>query len=387
MSTSHEDESAAMSEPEKSPKAPTQAGPDECIICHDTITVSCHIQPCAHRHFDFLCVATWLFENPACPICRTPAQRLVRDATGESISNFRSSDPTLQIRSSSPSSSTRPSRRQQLPRQSWPASVRRPRPRHRNLSRESAHGFSSASNSGSSNTSDSAIRQREEVYLHNRYSMHVGTNRASHYREITPQSFQDEQLVSRARMFMRRELRVFSFLRPESNAGPDDAAGHRRLQNAEFLLEYIIAILKTVDMMGSAGQAEDMLSDFLGRDNTKLFLHELRAWLRSPYTRLEDWDRAVQYEGDPRLKAQRSSRDDRRRIMSDCMDHHERAMSEGDRERARDRVSRDAPGRKRLPRARTVDTYRPSKRRFVRQEDDDGRRRDHDSNEPSRTRQ
>ena len=38
-----------------------------------------------------------------------------------------------------------------------------------------------------------------------------------------------------------------------------------------------------------------MLQDFLGRDNTRLFLHELKAWLRSPYT-LEDWDRHVQYD-------------------------------------------------------------------------------------------
>ena len=67
----------------------------------------------------------------------------------------------------------------------------------------------------------------------------------------------------------------------------------RRANNAEFLLEYIIAILKTVDIKGN--QAEDMLQEFLGRDNTRLFLHELKAWLRSPYMTLEDWDRHVQY--------------------------------------------------------------------------------------------
>ena len=38
-----------------------------------------------------------------------------------------------------------------------------------------------------------------------------------------------------------------------------------------------------------------MLQEFLGRDNARLFLHELGAWLRSPYTKLEDWDRHVQY--------------------------------------------------------------------------------------------
>ncbi|UKZ76264.1 hypothetical protein TrVFT333_003963 [Trichoderma virens FT-333] len=117
----------------------------------------------------------------------------------------------------------------------------------------------------------------------------------------------DEALVSRARMWIRRELRVFSFLNADesgpapstSRSGSGDVAqaqARRRANNAEFLLEYLIAILKTVDIMGSAGQAEDMLSEFLGRDNARLFLHELRSWLRSPFTKLEDWDRAVQYD-------------------------------------------------------------------------------------------
>ena len=71
----------------------------------------------------------------------------------------------------------------------------------------------------------------------------------------------------------------------------------KRASNAEFLLEYIIAILKTVDIKGAGGQAEDMLQEFLGREKTRLFLHELRAWLRSPYKSIEDWDRHVQYAG------------------------------------------------------------------------------------------
>ena len=74
-----------------------------------------------------------------------------------------------------------------------------------------------------------------------------------------------------------------------------DPITSRRAKNAEFLLEYIVAILKSVDVKGSGGQAEEMLQEFLGRENTQLFLHELRAWLRSPYTSLDDWDRAVQY--------------------------------------------------------------------------------------------
>lgn len=144
------------------------------------------------------------------------------------------------------------------------------------------------------------VARRRQIYREGLYSQRVGTNRLSQYREITPQLFnQDETLVSRARKWIRRELHVFEFLNP-SNTGDGIDFSHgstrRRANNAEFLLEYIIAILRTVDIKGSGGQAEDLLQEFIGRHNTRLFLHELHAWLRSPYNSLEDWDRAVQYD-------------------------------------------------------------------------------------------
>lgn len=158
---------------------------------------------------------------------------------------------------------------------------------------------------------DDPLERRRNVYRNQTYSMRVGSNRLSQYRELTPQLFdRDEGLVSRARKWIRRELRVFSFLNPESEEEERTShqvsrPGHQRLEsrranNAEFLLEYVIAILRTVDLKGSAGQAEELLRDFIGRENARLFLHELQAWLRSPYNSLEDWDRHVQYPDTPR---------------------------------------------------------------------------------------
>jgi hypothetical protein len=79
-----------------------------------------------------------------------------------------------------------------------------------------------------------------------------------------------------------------------------------------------VAILKTVDIQGSGGQAEEMLQEFLGRENTRLFLHEMRAWLRSPFTNLEDWDRNVQYNepGDGKDVDNRPPREEPRREYS-----------------------------------------------------------------------
>jgi hypothetical protein len=92
----------------------------------------------------------------------------------------------------------------------------------------------------------------------------------------------DDELQSRAKMFIRRELQVFEWLDNE---------------NKEFVLEYILAILKTVDLKGAAGTAEDMLADMLGsREYAGVFCHEIHAFLRSPYTELGTWDAWVQYE-------------------------------------------------------------------------------------------
>jgi hypothetical protein len=155
------------------------------------------------------------------------------------------------------------------------------------------------------------ISVRRNVYRNQLFSLRVGSNRLSQYTEVTPEHFsRDEALVSRARKWIRRELQVFSFLHPEAENAPEERRDplprsgqqrldQRRANNAEFLLEYVVAILRTVDIKGSAGQAEELLRDFIGRDNARLFLHELLAWLRSPYTSLEDWDRHVQYPTNP----------------------------------------------------------------------------------------
>lgn len=55
-------------------------------------------------------------------------------------------------------------------------------------------------------------------------------------------------------------------------------------------------MLRTLDIRDSDGRAEDLLQEFLGRQCARLFLHELNAWLRSPYQKVEEWDVNVQYK-------------------------------------------------------------------------------------------
>ncbi|KAK1580205.1 uncharacterized protein LY79DRAFT_311853 [Colletotrichum navitas] len=256
---------------------------DCCVICLEEVTERCEAQPCHHHNFDYLCLVTWLEQQAACPLCKTEVKEVRYDF---------SDDQTQWKTYKAPE---RPQEKPTAAGASPPSQQARRFYSHTRLRYSRSHAYPTRTFTPSQNE---AIARRRTVYRDQMYSLHVGSNRISRYRDLTPQLFaSDAELVSRARTFLRRELQVFEFLSPDNDALPQDAdpVRRRRANNAEFLLEYIIAILKTVDMQGSMGQAEELIQEFLGRENTRLLLHELRAWLRSPYMTLESWDRAVQY--------------------------------------------------------------------------------------------
>jgi hypothetical protein len=258
-----------------------------CVICLERISEQAVAQPCKHDSFDFLCLISWLQEQSSCPLCKAEAKTVQYEIKDDQT--FKTY--TVPSTKAPESSTTRP----QNPR------IRRPyRPRYDYTPRPLP-------------TVDEALLHRRHIYRNKLYSLHVGSNRVSRFRDLTPQLFtNDAELISRARKWIRRELQVFEFLTPNTNTS---TSSDRRANNAEFLLEYIVAILKTVDIQGSGGQAEEMLQEFLGRENTRLFLHEMRAWLRSPFINLEDWDRNVQYNesGDGKDVDNRPPREEPRR--------------------------------------------------------------------------
>ncbi|KAI9877462.1 MAG: hypothetical protein M1830_003846 [Pleopsidium flavum] len=258
----------------------TASTADPCVICLEPVSERAVASGCRHHSFDFICLVSWLQERSTCPLCNSDVVAVEYDR--RSPNDFK----TYKV------ASTRPASAQ-------PAASSNTTPIHNNGYRSFNRRSRRPHQHTTPPTADAALLRRRHIYLHQLYSLHVGTNRLSKFRDLTPSLFtHDTELISRARTWIRRELQVFSFLNANNNnnnknnpPNPTD----RRSNNAEFLLEYIIAILKTVDIQGSGGQAEEMLRDFLGRENTRLFLHELRAWLRSPYRVLGDWDRHVQY--------------------------------------------------------------------------------------------
>jgi hypothetical protein len=246
-------------------QAQTDSQEDCCVICLERLSEQAVAQPCKHDSFDFLCLISWLQEQPFCPLCKTAVKTVQYNFVGDSSKTYIV-----------PAKAPAPEHNSQT--NFFPRARRPNRSRRSDISRFLQ-------------TPDEALLRRRYIYRNSLFSLHVGSNRLSRFRDLTPQLFSsDAELVSRARKWIRRELQVFEFLNPNNVSGSD-----RRASNAEFLLEYIVAIMKTVDIQGSGGEAEEMLREFLGRENTRLFLHELRAWLRSPYNSLEDWDRHVQY--------------------------------------------------------------------------------------------
>ncbi|KAF2965712.1 hypothetical protein GQX73_g7829 [Xylaria multiplex] len=251
-----------------------------CVICLDSISEACEARPCRHRNFDYLCLLNWLERASKCPLCKSNIHEVVHDFEYAGPGTSRVYLVPQVTVTSDASRNEQPHARPYRPRS---AGERPSRRRDEDFRRQPV-------------APDDTIIRRQQVYRNRLYSLHVGSNTRSRYRDITPALFgQEPELVSRARAWLRRELQVFEFLRtPSGSQSSDDVITRRRANNAEFLLEYIIAILKTVDIQGSQGAAEDMLSEFLGRENTKLLLHELRNFLRSPWS-IEAWDRNVQY--------------------------------------------------------------------------------------------
>lgn len=249
-----------------------------CIICLSDLADKCEALPCRHCNFDFLCLVTWLEQRAVCPLCNSHVSEVRYDLSKDGQQGKVYMVPQLSKGSSMLGGQHGGASNEDESRFDIHRSARLGLPHQDNI-----------------------IQIRQLIYRDDLYSFHVGSNRRqpaeTTYRELSPQLFlTDPELVSRARLWLRRELRVFGFLTSGDLTYDRESSRRRRTSNSEFLREYIVAILKTMDMHDSSGQTEKMIQEYLGRKNTPLFLHELKSWLRSPYRSLKEWDCNVQYK-------------------------------------------------------------------------------------------
>ncbi|KAL2106961.1 hypothetical protein VUR80DRAFT_5906 [Thermomyces stellatus] len=231
---------------------------EDCPICFDALDPPATANPCLHTYHPN-CLLQWLGMNPSCPLCK---------ATVTTVTLRRRVIYAAEHKPARPN-----------PLSLWG----RPAPRRRRR----------RSPSPPARSLESYPRYRLDVYRRSLFSLHVGANPHTGYRALTPAILDDPSHLSRARSFVRRELLVLDAFDP-SLPQPDFLRPSSPQRSRAFRLEYIIAVLKAAGLQGASGAAEELLRTYLG-GYTRLFLHELRAFLRSPYGRLEEWDRAVRY--------------------------------------------------------------------------------------------
>lgn len=244
-----------------------------CVICLELVEEETVAQPCQHKYFHFSCLGTWLQQNRSCPLCKTHVLSVRYDGGKLQSPNI------FHLPTSTPPQSLQGQSSRRAP----------PHPRHR---------LHNARRDSPSTTDDDSLQVRRRVYDRQLFSLYVGNNSISRYRNVTPAIFRsDATLTPRAKRWIRRELRALDPFEQYTNSRDSVNAVSRstEFRNNEFLLEYIVAILRNIDLKGSAGQAEVLLREHLGSANSRLFLHELENWLRSPFERLRDWDDYVQY--------------------------------------------------------------------------------------------
>lgn len=223
-------------------------GEETCTICLEPISERAVATPCNHLTFDFLCLVSWLQERPNCPLCKADVKEVQYDWRSEH--DYKT---------------------YHVPKAVVRASTEQRRMGRRTATRRTVH--------QPVVSEDPALDRRRHVYRHRLLSLHVGSNRVSQYQEFGPTDVaRSPELQSKARTFLRRELQVFPFL-----------------ENREFLMEYIVAVLKKYDAKAADGKAEELLKEFVGDANATGLLHELQAWLRSPFTTLRAWDDEVRY--------------------------------------------------------------------------------------------
>lgn len=231
---------------------------EDCPICLEPLPTPATANPCLHAYHPH-CLLQWLDLNPSCPLCKTPIT---------TVTHQRRTIYTLQTKPPRPD-----------PLSLWG----RPAPRRRR--RRSA--------SPSVPTLETYPRYRLDVYRRARFSLHIGASPHTGYRPLTPSTLDSATHLSRARAFIRRELLVLDALDP-SLPHPEGLRPASPQRSRAFRLEYITAVLKTAGLQGASGAGEELLRRYLG-PYTRLFLHELKSFLRSPYGRVEEWDRAVRY--------------------------------------------------------------------------------------------
>ncbi|KAG1828256.1 hypothetical protein EV424DRAFT_1526824 [Suillus variegatus] len=267
-------------------------GHDHCVICLQSLVDRTVIPTCSHE-FCFECISIWAEQSQKCPLC----SQLI----GEYIIHHIRSQFDYQKHYLPPPRSSSP---QLLPTGESRVRVARRARRNRYWGRRDRH---------DADELERAIARRRWVYQSHLYAKHVASNSFTRYRPYPgPAQFAaSPDMISRATIFLRRELRVWQNL------------------DVEFLTTFIVSLMKSIDIR--AESAVKLLSEFLDLDtpytegqrhpNAEHFAHEVYCYMRSGRD-LSIYDNLVQYDTSPDPPPHEQERENRW-----CYDSRSRSRS------------------------------------------------------------
>ncbi|KAG0696482.1 hypothetical protein DFH29DRAFT_196622 [Suillus ampliporus] len=263
-------------------------GDDHCVICLQPLVDRTVIPTCSHE-FCFECISIWAEQSLKCPLC----SRLL----GEYLIHHIRSQFDYQKHYLPPPRSSSP---QLLPTGETHVQVARRARRDRYWGRRYRQ---------DADELERAVDKRRWVYQNHLYAKHVASNSFTRYRPYpSPAQFAaSPDMISRATIFLRRELRVWPNL------------------DVEFLTTFTISLMKSIDMR--AESSVKLLAEFLDLDtpyiegqrhpNAEHFAHEIYCYIRSGRD-LSIYDTLVQYDTspDPPLHDGQQERENRWRYES-----------------------------------------------------------------------
>ncbi|EPS94841.1 hypothetical protein FOMPIDRAFT_1133585 [Fomitopsis schrenkii] len=239
---------------------------EHCSICLQSFADRTLVPKCSHE-FCFECLLIWTDQSRKCPLCS--------QAIGDYLIHHIRSTYDYQKHYLAPlRTSPRP--------HSAAIAAQRDARRRARTRREREWGRRQREAQEEADELELAIEKRRWIYRHRLYAKHVASNPYTRYRPFpTPAQFSASQdLISRATVFLRRELRVWVGL------------------DVEFLTTFALSLMKSLDIRSEA--AVRLLAEFLDMDsggervNAEHFAHELYSYLRSPYRDLARYDEVVQ---------------------------------------------------------------------------------------------
>ncbi|TFK86603.1 hypothetical protein K466DRAFT_492480 [Polyporus arcularius HHB13444] len=240
---------------------------EHCSICLQPYADRTMIPTCSHE-FCFECLLIWTEQSRRCPLCSQDVGKYLMHNIRSKYDFQKHYLPPLRT----------------SPQPESPAVVQANARRRVARRREIVWGQRRRRELEEADELEQAVEKRRWVYRHRLYAKHVASNPYTRYRPFpTPAQFSASQdYISRATVFIRRELRVWTGL------------------DVEFLTTFTISLMKSLDIRSEP--AIRLLSEFLDMDaehgheraNAEHFAHELYSYIRSPYRDLSSYDKNVQ---------------------------------------------------------------------------------------------